>query len=806
MRTIAALTVLVATVAAEETASELFYRAFWLEQAAGKAKVAEELYLGIVERFPESAEAPRALLGAIRIRVGRGRPVDPIVEKLERDYPEAKQEIEQARGLAKTLTREFDALVRKDDPPAVRKLKTLYGRLRDRSAAELSEAETNFLIDLGVAAHGMLRRLLRDNDADGNVYAAATILVRQRTPEAFRVLADALGDRRVLFRGTIVSVLQFQKPDAPELAPALDELFQASAPRLRKEVASAAVGMIARTERNARLYVTLARAVRDEDAPVRAAAATYFRDHLRRVDFVRIPDDTARALLERIEARDPLFERFIYWLPYFGDRPALAPRIEQLMVARGPMRLVNAPAASEAGAQLVRRVVGKLLDQGATGEVYAIAQAAAQWSPAASVTLVETALKRDDEVLATRCLRQDLSEEARAALRVKALAVLFERPDAAGPVLQVVGLHAQDLRAVLEVLEKNQGRGVPGVLRQRKFVMAIGPENAAKLVPYCKQEELDDLAKATGWDASEGKPFFEAWIAAAGPLHVKRLRVLARHEELRPVVARKLLKATGEEWGWDVERRRGSARILDESHGPLLWDGVRDACARPPLDRIVLDHARDPRWLVAQTAVEVARSRESDAATKALHAALRSPHDFVRAQALPALASRGEAGVDALRGFVRRKELTGADRNAVLQAIEAAGTKAVSICEELLATREPFWDGGWYSYDRIAPGKAFERALGEAVGDAPRGFRDGALRILTKHEDPRRLDVFRSILDGKVEGDVGLVLRTVGSQYVIELSDETLRHLRNPDPRIRNAAHEAVKKLKFYAEARKAFK
>ena len=41
---------------------------------------------------------------------------------------------------------------------------------------------------------------------------------------------------------------------------------------------------------------------------------------------------------------------------------------------------------------------------------------------------------------------------------------------------------------------------------------------------------------------------------------------------------------------------------------------------------------------------------------------------------------------------------------------------------------------------------------------------------------------------------------------LIELGEEVLRHLRNPDTRVRAAATTGIKQLKFYAEAQQTFR
>ncbi|MHC4818780.1 MAG: hypothetical protein ACYTF8_12070, partial [Planctomycetota bacterium] len=208
---------------------------------------------------------------------------------------------------------------------------------------------------------------------------------------------------------------------------------------------------------------------------------------------------------------------------------------------------------------------------------------------------------------------------------------------------------------------------------------------------------------------------------------------------------------------------------------------------------------------IAESAAVAAASLDSPAGLEALERCLDNPWPGARATAVRAL---GRRKPEAVAAFVRRDGLTNTDRDAALTALLDAG--ATKVLAELLDRREGDWAAAWSIYCELAPEAAVERALQEvALGEEAHGL--AALGILTRTDDPRRIEVFRKVLRGELKGRlqarrVATVLDTVAAQYLIELGEETLAQLRNPDQRVRNAATAAIEKLKFYAEARKAFK
>jgi len=93
---------------ASDAASDAFYRAFWLEQAGGELAEAETLYAQVLAKHADAPEAPRALLGLIRIRAQRGEDVSELVAQLEKQYPDAADEQQEASALRALHAQRFD--------------------------------------------------------------------------------------------------------------------------------------------------------------------------------------------------------------------------------------------------------------------------------------------------------------------------------------------------------------------------------------------------------------------------------------------------------------------------------------------------------------------------------------------------------------------------------------------------------------------------------------------------------------------------------------------------------------------------
>jgi hypothetical protein len=319
-------------------------------------------------------------------------------------------------------------------------------------------------------------------------------------------------------------------------------------------------------------------------------------------------------------------------------------------------------------------------------------------------------------------------------------------------------------------------------------------------------------------DAVPGaRTFLAPLVERAGPESSSVLNHLAR-EGLAGLVARRLLAATGGEWGWNAEGytsatgwglrydRRG---YRSDAPGPWLLferDEVGRACYEPALRDAIAAHAADERREVALMAVRVLRGDEGERATDALARALGVADEEVRSEALVAIASRGDRGVAAIRAATQRPEHTERERRTIRDALLFAPQEpATALLAQMVARNDPQWSDLWPALRRRDEVRAFELALAAADGCPEKSNLLAAQRVLTQTNDPRRIDVFMQILAVPVQGDKRLVLETVGEQYIVELGPETLEQLRDADAGIRKASTDAIERLKFYAEARRAF-
>ena len=537
-----------------------------------------------------------------------------------------------------------------------------------------------------------------------------------------------------------------------------------------------------------------------------------------------VADDCARALLDRLEAGRPADERHMALLPWFTRRPGLESRVEKVLLAHGPVK-VRAPLPEDVAA-FVARLAFKLLDAGRMESRDAsMFREVAESSGTVGATVLRGGMDRGAVLVvsvAWQGLRGNLQDQAEirarlggeiGAVRRSMLEALYsgdkDRIQAAGITHGWLGLGG-DFELVDAFLAERK-QGLNAYVLNTAFLQEIGPEKEGRLP---RQDSDRDQAKHLldaglvflGRDpqVAEAAPFFEQAVPKAGPGAIKTLDRIARYEGLRPIVARLLLDATGEEWGWHEPRQAAGAY---ETHpGPFLWTksgaglGCWDPALRPDMPARVLD----PREAIAASAVAVAGK---DGATDALAKALGSPHASVRGAALRALAAVPEKGPGAVRAFAGRADLTAADRSHVLHALHAMERDAAAdLCAGLLATRTDAGGGAWPRDRRVAPARGAARALVEAIGEGEAAYRDAALKVLTESNDRRRVEVFRKVLTGdEPDQRVWLVVTTVAEQYLIELGPETLRHLRSPNKGIRDQATAAVERLKFYAEAKKAF-
>lgn len=177
-----AILLLVLPALAQDDGTALFYKGFWLEQAEGKLDEAAALYGKLLEDLPDAPEAPRALLGLVRIKVARNEDAKEIVAELQRRYPAAKQEIATALRIVGERANSFTEPVRDSDSGVERKIKILYGAKLNG----LNEPDRTFLIDLGTVGHPMLEALLRDASPEG-VSQATDVLLKLKKEKLLRL-------------------------------------------------------------------------------------------------------------------------------------------------------------------------------------------------------------------------------------------------------------------------------------------------------------------------------------------------------------------------------------------------------------------------------------------------------------------------------------------------------------------------------------------------------------------------------------------------------------------------------------------
>jgi len=771
-----------------DDAAALFYRAYWLEHAAGKAADAEAAYQRMLDRHPDAPEAPRALLGLTRLRAAAGRDVGELVALLRRRYPEAKREIEAARRLAVHADRPFSPRITREDSPAVRKVKELYLRLLEE---ELPAELRVFLADLGPVAHPALRALLRASDP-GPVQRATRILLMQRSAAAHAVLRDALGDPDALFRTTIVDTVAKAEPFPEPLVEPVAALFESGARLLRGRVVRAMRAVLDSHPGHPAAYGVLRKALALAD-PVRHEALTLLRP------FKEWPDGFAEAFVATIE-KNPELEQARARLPHLADRPALAPRIERI-VASAPVVHYEIPA-HDAGCLLLVRVLVPRPRVQRTRAAELSARKAMKQSPAAAAWAVRHALEHAREALHGYLQSIDgleIPDEARAGLRKAALEALYSddlvRAEAGALALRRdhLPLQVEDWPSILEAARSD--RGVLPRMVGGELIGAVGPDRALQLARLCRDARQHDtmLRASLGLAGQDGaRPLFTYLVPRTSAEIGGELATLAKHYPA--LVALRILEA---DEGW----RRGG------------WNRTNAAWDEEPVRSALLRHVTSERRHIARAAVDVAGGWDAPEATKALGRALHSRYARVRGRAAYHLVHRGAAGGDELLAYARTR---GPDHAHVLERLAAVATKqhADGLRAFLLERQQPphgerqALRHAWRAYRKADPEATVDLAFAEVKrtdGDA--FVRNAALASLARTADSRRLAVYRRILrDEDTRLDVHEVIETVGEQYLVELGSDVLPHLRSTNPKVRAAARDTLEKLKFYAEAKEALR
>jgi len=828
------------TVLRQENGASLFWRAFWMEQAKREGEQAEKLYAEVIEKYAGAPEAPRAIVALIRLRAARGVEVADLVRKLEADYPKLVREIEHARKLAARLRSDFDPRKHADDTPVMLKLKGIY---RDILVAGAVRSEDrDFLSDIGAAGHPMLARVLRSSSSAA-VKTTTSILVHQHTKEANTIISIALRDPSILYRMTIIDQLRRTGAYGPDLMKVLREIWPQASRSMRRRIASTWAGGT-RSDSMAQCYGYLALAVEDEDHEVRRAA-TSLGDGM---SHGPRPEAYVAAVVSHCLKGDAAMSGAWMWLPWQLQHGKLAPRIIKALGSHDGNLTFHAKGNSEKVAEDVAIAMAKMAItrfelgkpappmRDATGQ---FATLAARSSSKAAGLLLDAALRLGKAELAWACgssltgpkrAGSDIDQFIVGAAKLRARAIEQQysteavRSIAADAVLAVLGLRTGDLASVIREAKAHPDRGLLRLALLPAFLTELGAERAAQLIPVATPLQLDTLLNsgASLWitpkrrttepaaNRDHGDPFWAAMLARFHPTATfwnKVFLLTSESEALAKMVAGWVIDRREKEFEWTLPGRASTgykygAQILKRRE-------VLDALRTAPLRDRLFAMAADDRHEIGKLALRVAMLEPVEAALVALRKALDSPWDDVNREALDKLPRRGAAGAAILVGYLQRSGLRADLRRTALQKFAGSEAKRQLpyVLNRLDARCEGYeasvmW-GVAFEFDRDA---TVERALKEVHGVGTPDYRTGALKVLTRASDARRIPVFRNVLRESKDTDrVHMVLRTVADQYLIELGPEVLLHLRNPDNDIRDTATTAIERLKFYAEAKKLF-
>jgi len=819
MRHIAILLALASSALADE-ASDLFYRAFWLEQSGGDVAEAERLYGEVVEKHAKAPEAPRAILAIIRLRAARGENVDRYVAKLGDEYPGAKKEIEQARRIAARQNVAFDAQVGPDDSPLERKLKAVYRNLVSSGKRGLSDID--FLVDVGAAAHPMLAAALRSAE-EGAAYYAAVVLTRQKSADADDVLLRALRDENVLYRLRIVDALLSNQPLRPAFLAGLAELWPRASRSLRIRITKVWVQQSRGSHEAADdAHRLLALALRDDAPGVRIEALAISPQPP-----YDIPVEWTRAALEVLPVEDARARTAGRMLPWQVRREEIRAAVEEELIAREEgfsfqypswqrleeYRITEPMARSWARIALARAATRPDIfssQDNTKGLVYA----AAAGSKAVARELLAAGLERGDRALLGMVVngarptgRESLGDLS--AIRRLAIAQWYEgdegRRDAANFVFGLAPPEPADLPALLKAAKAHPEAGLPAHAMTGWYLKAIGSARAAELVPLAPDDAIEELLTA-GFSVPT-LVYWKAILPRTTARHAALLqKAAARGGPLAVAVARRILDARGEGWQWRTSAREPRRYNVA---GPMVLNQVADALQGPELRPALYAAAADERYEIGLLAIRAASRDGSDAALEAHRVAMKSPWPDLRERAIKSLGNRGPEGAAVVASFLRDPEFPDVHENDALTAFSrSAGPAQMAYVRQRLDARPEGYEASvmWsvaFEHDRDA---TVERAFREVFGDGPKDFRDEALDVLREISDERRIPVFRKVLrEDRDEARVHRVLNTVADQYLIELGPEVLLHLRNPGDGIRKTATKAIERLRFYAEAKRLF-
>jgi hypothetical protein len=532
-----------------------------------------------------------------------------------------------------------------------------------------------------------------------------------------------------------------------------------------------------------------------------------------------MPKAYVDVFLRRLELKDPALERDHYtWPLYLAGRPDIAARAEPILARRSLLDLTKTSGLEHEGAMLLARVA---LQRTSDAYFETVVQRASRESPKASAFLLREAMRLGLRAVPSKVLSGAMSRHGHRndalALHLGAEADVLRREALEGcygehaavcdAVANLLGLHAEHFDTLLAVIRRHPGKGLPAPALTADVLKRFGPARAAKLATDAKGEKQFEALLAVPFPTKDIGPVLALWKAViphVGPDALDAMAAAAKaHHEAATLVGMRLLEAEGEEWGWYIHGK--GQRYSKSARAVWSLKEVQQAMQADPLRSALLGAVLDPRNAVSNSALVAAHRTPGQKGLDALVRARQSPWKYTRDRAYHYLGERGHEGSKRIVEAVDWKSLDARAAYAPLRSLAKTGDKKqAGIVAEFLKHRTDDWAYVWHCYAQLDPKGAGELALKEAMGDGGAEFRYEALHVLTRTHDERRIPILAAVLEGTDREAIVLVLEATAEQYLVELGEGVLKHLRNPDEDIREHAMEAVEKLKFYADAKKA--
>ncbi len=770
-----------------QNAADIFYKAYWLEQSGHDAKQAEAMYETLLRDHGNAPEAPRAIVGLIRLRVKRGDDVAKLVAQLE-TYSDAKQERAQARRILTAPKHGFDPHRRPDDSPLDQALKDIYFRIMNvNTDSPINAQQRTLIIDLGVRAHAMLEAAMRSTNPTA-VHTAASLALRGGA-ESKEFLRKCVADDSIVFRSAIFDAMVkqangFHGPMLAELVRVWDSApLRVKLAMLKLANRATAFGQFDFS------YDILQKAMSSNDPKVQA---------LLWMDPIRlsgpVPDALAALIVERIEKDG--FELYSAngLIPLIRD-DALAPRIQALLEKARLLPHHNGEYDDATVRVLVRSGLNRFLagDDSVVGALRSYKS-----NRVAQLEIVAACLKHHRGDLMQRIgggsARWKVGE-----LRGRAIQAMYstnkKEAEAATAVITRIRVTPSEWPKIRELALRH--KHIHAYLIQAGGMN--GPSELIPIVPLADTEEKVRGLLAYASHYSDNFPLDDRRklvaqvLERATPASGDLLFALASKRDYVDLVVQRMLRATGKEWNW-ISGKYSAIKIVTQAWrtkdlvGPLFYA-----------------HADDPRAIIGELAIDHARRIQTPEASAALALALKSPHSKVVRAALKALKARSASEMRPIFELLRSEPFAKDAYDAIEDGGHLSHTGAIEA--QLPHVTDRLARKAWSCLESLDPKRAATLAFeGVKVGRS-RAYRLAALDVLARSNDPRRMDIFRRVLsedqDKMLAGGEVIVLRAIGDQYLHELGPQILQYLRHPDPRVSNTAHGAIKRIQFYVEAKK---